>query len=169
MQYTSVADNPFAVLTAIVGPAILTNASSVLALGTSNRLARVVDRTRVVARELASCEPGSPGYQMWAAQLGPLQLRAQFLVRALRLFYVGLGLFATSALVSVCGSIAAYYGEKVLFKAAAGFAVISGASAVLGLAFGCGLMVRETQLAVRSLAEEAKNQAGLHPTAHARK
>jgi hypothetical protein len=106
---------------------------------------------------------------MWTAQLGPLQLRAQFLVRALRLFYVGLGLFATSALVSVCGSIAAYYGEKVLFKAAAGFAVISGASAVLGLAFGCGLMVRETQLAVRSLAEEAKNQAGLHLTAHARK
>ena len=39
--------NPFAVLTAVVAPAILTNACSVLALGTSNRLARVV------ARELA--------------------------------------------------------------------------------------------------------------------
>ena len=37
--------SPFAVLTAIVGPAILTNASSVLCLGTSNRIARVVDRT----------------------------------------------------------------------------------------------------------------------------
>ena len=42
------ADNPFAVLTAIVAPAILTNACSVLSLGTSNRIARVVDRTRVV-------------------------------------------------------------------------------------------------------------------------
>ena len=42
----AIGGNPFAVLTAIVAPAILTNASSVLALGTSNRLGRVVDRTR---------------------------------------------------------------------------------------------------------------------------
>ena len=60
MQYgTTVAGNPFAVLTAIVAPAILTNASSVLALATSNRLARVVDRTRIVAAQMASFEPGT--------------------------------------------------------------------------------------------------------------
>ena len=47
------ASNPFAALTAIVAPAILTSASSVLALGTSNRLGRVVDRTRVVAGNVA--------------------------------------------------------------------------------------------------------------------
>ena len=35
-------DNPFAALTAVVAPAILTNASSILALGTGNRVARVV-------------------------------------------------------------------------------------------------------------------------------
>jgi hypothetical protein len=158
VQYTSISENPFAVLTAIVAPAILTNASSVLALGTSNRLARVVDRTRVVDAELAGFEPGSSGYETWVAQLAPLQVRAQMLVKALRLFYAGLGLFATSALVSVCGSIAAYYGQRLLFQAAAGLAVLTGASAVLGLAFGCVLMVRETQLAVRSLAKEASIQ-----------
>ena len=87
MQFNVVAGSPFAVLSAIVAPAILTNASSVLALGTSNRLARVVDRTRIVA-----------------AQLAPLHVRAQLLVKALRLFYAGLGLFAASALVSVGGS-----------------------------------------------------------------
>jgi Protein of unknown function (DUF2721) len=160
VQYTAVASNPFAVLTAIVAPAILTNASSVLALGTGNRLARVVDRTRVVAAELGAFEPESPGYQMWAAQLEPLQVRAQLLVKALRLFYAGLGLFATSALVSVGGSIAAYYGQRFLFEAAAALAVLTGASAVVGLASGCVLMVRETQLAVRNLADEAKTQAG---------
>src|SRR5215469_5755323 len=37
----------FRVPTAVVALAILTNASSVAGLGTSNRLARVVDRTRV--------------------------------------------------------------------------------------------------------------------------
>ena len=38
--------NPFGLLTFIVAPAILTNASSVMALGTSNRFARTVDRVR---------------------------------------------------------------------------------------------------------------------------
>jgi uncharacterized protein DUF2721 len=162
VQYQSVAGNPFAVLTAIVAPAILTNASSVLALGTSNRLARVVDRTRIVAAQLASFELGTADYQMWAAQLTPLHVRSQLLVRALRFFYAGLGLFAASALVSVGGSIVAYYGQPVLFRAAAGLAVLTGGSAVFGLCTGCVLMVRETQLAVKYLEEEAKTQAALH-------
>jgi len=162
LQYTSVADNPFAVLTAIVAPAILTNASSVLALGTSNRLARVVNRTRVVAAELAGFDPASEGYQIYNAQLEPLQVRAQMLLKALRLFYAGIGSFATSALVSVCGSIAAYYHQRLIFEVGAALAILSGALAVLGLAFGCVLMVRETQLAVQTLSKEAKIQVEHH-------
>jgi hypothetical protein len=111
VQYNAVAGNPFAVLTAIVAPAILTNASSVLALGTSNRLARVVDRTRIVASQLATFEPGTPDHQLWSEQLAPLHVRSQLLVKALRCFYAGLGLFAASALVSVAGSIVAYSGN----------------------------------------------------------
>ena len=162
MQYNAVAGNPFAVLTAIVAPAILTNASSVLALGTSNRLARVVDRTRLVAARLADLDSGTADYQAWAAQLPPLHLRTQLLVKALRLFYAGLGLFAASALVSVGGSLVAYYGQAALFRAAAALAVLTGGSAVFGLCAGCVLMVRETQLAVKYLEEEAKTQAALH-------
>ena len=166
MQYPPATGSPFAVLTAVVAPAILTNASSVLALGTSNRLARVVDRTRIVAAQLASFEPGTADYQMWYAQLEPLHLRTQLLVKALRLFYAGLGLFAASALVSVGGPIVAYYGRPVLFRAAAALAVLTGASAVFGLCAGCVLMVRETQLAVKSLEEEAKTQATHHRETH---
>ena len=169
MPYTSVAENPFAVLTAIVAPAILTNASSVLALGTSNRLARVVDRTRIVASELADFAPGSEGHQIWSALLEPLQVRARMLVKALRLIYAALGLFAMSALVSVCGSMAAYYGQRFLFESAAALAILSGASAVTGLALGCVLMIRETQLAVQSLTDEAKNQTRLHRLRHSPK
>jgi len=150
------AGNPFAVLTAVVAPAILTNACSVLALGTSNRLARVVDRTRVVARELAVVEPGSADYGSWAAQLTGLQVRTQLLVKALRVIYGSLGLFATAALVSVVGSIVTYYGQRILFQVTAGLALLAGAVAVVGLASGCALMVQETRLAVQNLAEEAK-------------
>ncbi|OLB85364.1 MAG: hypothetical protein AUI17_05955 [Acidobacteriales bacterium 13_2_20CM_2_55_5] len=100
MQYTAAGNNPFGVLTSVVAPAILTNACSVLALGTSNRLARVVDRTRVVAAELAGFEPGTSNYKDSFMQLDRLQVRAQLLLRALRLFYASIGLFAAAALVS---------------------------------------------------------------------
>ncbi|HXR33957.1 MAG TPA: DUF2721 domain-containing protein [Verrucomicrobiae bacterium] len=156
MQYPIVANNPFAVLTAIVAPAILTNASSVLALGTSNRLGRVVDRTRLVAGIVASSAPASAAYQAWMHQLQALEVRAQLLLKALRLFYAALGLFAASGLVSVGGSHAAYYGQKVLFEAGAGLAILTGASAVVGLSVGCTLMVHETRLAVQSLEEESR-------------
>ena len=158
--------NPFAVLTAVVAPAILTNACSVLALGTSNRLARVVDRTRVVARELTEQEPGSAerpwtgrsqsDYENWTEQLAGLQVRTRLLVKALRVIYGSLGLFATAALVSVVGSIVTYYGQRLLFQLTAGVALLTGAVAVVGLASGCALMVHETRLAVQNLATEAK-------------
>ena len=154
------AGNPFAVLTAVVAPAILTNASSVLALGTSNRLARVVDRTRVVARELAAIGPGDSHYKSWAAQLDGLQVRARLLVKALRVIYGSLGLFATAALLSVVGAIVpywgTYYGQRLVFQLTAGLALLAGAVAVVGLASGCAMMVHETRLAVQNLAEEAK-------------
>jgi hypothetical protein len=152
----TVGGNPFAVLTAVVAPAILTNACSVLALGTSNRLARVVDRTRVVARELAALEPSDSHHPNWAAQLDGLQVRTRLLVKALRVIYGSLGLFATAALVSVVGSIVTYYGAGILFQLTAGLALLAGAVAVVGLASGCFLMVQETRLAVQNLAEEAK-------------
>ena len=164
MQYQFVANNPFAVLTAIVAPAILTNACSVLALGTSNRLGRVVDRTRVVASDIAASAPGSEGFLEWNSQLRALEIRVHMLLRALRLFYAALGLFASSALISVAGSMAAYYGQRLLFQLGAFLAVVTGGSAVVGLSAGCFTMVNETRLAVKSLGEEARMRIKLHDT-----
>lgn len=156
LQSSLLGNNSFAVLTAIVATAILTNASSVLALGTSNRLGRVVDRTRVVYADLASTVPGSQEHRDWTEQLAALRSRAQMLLRGLRLLYDALGLFAASALVSVAGSVAIFYGNKLSFEVAAALAVLTEASAVVGLAVGCALMFHETRLAVQSLDAEAE-------------
>ncbi len=164
MQYQFVANNPFAVLTAIVAPAILTNACSVLALGTSNRLGRVVDRTRVVASDIAASKPASEGFLEWTSQLRALEIRVHMLLRALRLFYAALGLFASSALISVAGSMAAYYGQRPLFQLGAFLPILTGGSAVVGLSAGCFTMVNETRLAVKSLGEEARMRIKLHDT-----
>ncbi len=156
MEYSLAAD-PFSILTVVVAPAVLTNASSVLALGTNNRLARVADRTHAVTAQLAKLEPAARSYKVTETQLSELQTRAQLLLRALRCFYLGLGLFASSALISIIGSIAADYGGRQAFQAAAGIGVVCGASAVVALVCGSGLMIRETQLAVSGLAYEAKS------------
>jgi Protein of unknown function (DUF2721) len=159
MEYTLAAD-PFSILTVVVAPAVLTNASSVLALGTNNRLARVADRTHAVAAQLAKLESDAKSYKVLDAQLPALQTRAQLLLRALRCFYLGLGLFASSALISIAGSIAVYYGGRSAFQTAAGIGVLCGALAVVALVCGCVLMIRETQLAVRGLSYEAKSHIG---------
>ena len=49
----SFASNPFIVLTYVSGPAVLTNASVLLLLSTSNRFARSIDRSRNLAENIA--------------------------------------------------------------------------------------------------------------------
>ncbi len=158
MEYILPGADPFSILTIVVAPAVLTNASSVLALGTNNRLARVADRTHAVIAHLSTLEPGARDYELSKAQLPALQTRAQLLLRALRCFYLGLGLFASSALISIAGSIVVYYGGRTTFQIAAGIGVLCGASAVISLVCGGILMIRETQLAVIGLADDAKSR-----------
>jgi hypothetical protein len=110
--------------------------------------------------QLSELEPGARDYEVSKAELPALQTRAQLLLRALRCFYLGLGLFASSALISIAGSVVVYYGGRTTFEIAAGIGVLCGAAAVLWLVCGCVLMIRETQLAVRGLAYEAKSHSG---------
>src|SRR5439155_11507520 len=93
----SVPDNPLAVLTLIAAPAVFTNASSVLALGTGNRLARVVDRTRQLTNQLR--DPKSQNRsetEMDLRQINRLEQRADRLVRAMGCFYTAIGSFAAA-------------------------------------------------------------------------
>jgi hypothetical protein len=150
------ADSPFAALTVIVAPAILTNASSVLSLGTSNRIARVVDRTRVLAAGLATIDPASPRAAAYREHLDRLRFRGQLLLRALRWFYASIGAFAAAALISVVGSVVATSVTYPVFQVVVALGLLSGTIGVAGLVVGGIVMVRETQLAVQFLEREAE-------------
>jgi hypothetical protein len=89
MEYTLPGADPFSILTIVVAPAVLTNASSVLALGTNNRLARVADRTHAVIAQLSKLEPGARDYELSKAQLPALQTRAQPAVTSASLLLLG--------------------------------------------------------------------------------
>src|SRR5260370_7674401 len=94
---TSIADNPFAALTLIAAPAVFTNASSLLALGTGNRLARVVDRTRYLARELHSATARDETTQLWVDHPSRLEKRATLRVPPIILFYAPTGPFPSTS------------------------------------------------------------------------
>jgi hypothetical protein len=152
----SFADSPFAALTVIVAPAILTNASSILSLGTGNRIARVVDRTRVLAAGLAALDPTSQRAAAYREHLDRLKLRGQLLLRALRWFYASIGAFAAASLISVVGSVVATSVTDPVFEVVAALGLLAGTIGVTGLVVGGVVMVRETQLAVQFLEREVE-------------
>src|ERR1700733_1235819 len=142
-----ISENPFAALTTVVAPEILTNASSVLCLGTANRLARVVDRTRVVSAELANAAPNTRNLEACQRKLQHLRVRWTLVLRALTLFYLSLGSFAAAALISLFGSILTASSLHIGFPLVAFLGLFSGTVGVAGLLFGWGTMMRETRLA----------------------
>lgn len=149
-----VSNNPFAVLSAVAAPAILTNACSVLALGTSNRIARVVDRTRIVATQRKALAPDSRDHVSLTSQLYHLRIRANFLLKALRLFYTALAMFATTALTAIIGSLVVAYDSIIAFHLASAIGLIVGSAGVCAIVNGCALMARETRLAIFTLTNE---------------
>src|ERR1700712_2519132 len=98
----SLTDTPFAALSLIAAPAVLTNAASVLALGTSNRFARAVDRQRQLSA-LLEADDGRTDPALGELRLHQLrrtERRGQLLLRALTSFYMSLASFAAAALSS---------------------------------------------------------------------
>jgi hypothetical protein len=114
-----------------------------------------VDRTRIIAAEMAKLDPASADYQVRARQLQRLDIRAQLLYRALRILYASLGSFAAAALISVIGSAFGFYEQHLGFRVSAVLGFAAGTFAVGGLVLGCMLMVRETRVGLQSIAEEA--------------
>ena len=149
--------NPFAALSLIVAPAILTNACSILILSTSNRFARTVDRSRELARELeAANDFTSETGRRRLRELGMAEERSLLLLRAMRGAYVGLSGFAAAALLSLVGAVLVPVGETHLVQLVESLAILAGIVAVAALIHASVLLVRETRLTVVVLRERAE-------------
>jgi hypothetical protein len=143
-------------LSFIVAPAVLTNASSILVLSTSNRLARAVDRMRIVSAHLEQPADGHDAITtLRLKEVDSSERRALMLLSALRWFYASLGSFALSAITSLLGATLADGGFQRLSAALEVVALGAGFVAVTGLVLGCVLLLRETRIAVRGVSEEA--------------
>ena len=97
--------SPFAALTFIAAPALLTNATSVLLLGTSNRLARAVDRVRHLAGQLDQHSDTTDAVaRRELAQLQLAERRVRIIVAAMTAFYLAIGAFAFSTMIALLGA-----------------------------------------------------------------
>jgi hypothetical protein len=156
--------NPFAVLTFIAAPAILTNASSVMALGTSNRFARSIDRARSLASALENGQAMPEALaRLRLKQLRSANRRALLLVRALTAFYLSLGAFAAASFTSLLGAVFVITHHEVARQVAMAIAFGCGIVGVGGLVGGSATLVWETRLTLAILAEETELVVeGLH-------
>ncbi len=150
-----VQSSPLAFLSMIVAPAVLTNATSVLAMSTSNRLARASDRARELARQLEdTSDMSTPQAARRLTELSAAEHRSLLLLSALRSVYVALGSFACATLCALLGSLPQEHSwlEKLSLLGLAAGLVALGA-----LVHGSIMLVRETRIVVQVLQQRAKN------------
>jgi hypothetical protein len=153
-------DNPFGLLTFLVAPAILTNASSVMLLSTSNRFGLALDRVKVIVSDIETRH--SQHGPETAERLGHLQLaekRVKLLVRSLTCLYLTVGSFVSASLVSLLGAVLVAAHQDQLRQVALIAAMCAGLTGVAGLLFACAILIRESRLALHLLTEETTFKA----------
>lgn len=147
--------NPFAVMTFIAAPALLTNASSVLALSTTNRMLRTRDRMQeLFAKSEAGGLTGAEGVRL-VNQVDRVELQAGLLLRALHSIYLALGSFAGATLFTLLGAALAQFQGALWFSLLAWLGLGLGFLGIGGLVIGSGCLFRATQLSLVNIAEEA--------------
>jgi Protein of unknown function (DUF2721) len=146
--------NPFAVLTFIAAPAILTNATSVLAMSTINRMLRTRDRMHELFRE--SENAARVRGEKFIEQVNRVERQAALLLSALRWIYAALGAFAAASLVTLLGGLFGQLGHETLIRIIIGTGLVLGFIGVAGLVGGCVHLFHATQLSLLNIREEAE-------------
>src|SRR5207237_120149 len=96
--------SPFAVLTFIAAPALLTNATSVLALSTTNRMLRTRDAMSALLDKSEAQGGQGPDADHVMRQVNRVETQAGLMLGALGAIYLALGAFAGATLVTLIGA-----------------------------------------------------------------
>jgi hypothetical protein len=148
--------NPFAALTFIAAPALLTNASSLLLLGTSNRLARAVDRVRSLASHLEHhSDTESRVAQLELRQMQSAEKRVLIIVRAMTAFYLAVGSFAFGTMLALVGATLVAPAHQGMLQWAMWLTIAACVIGVASIMTGAFSLVLETRLTLRILRVEA--------------
>ena len=147
--------NPFAILTFISAPAVLTNASCVLLFGTGNRYGRAIDRVHELADAIESASGmGEVELHLKVRQLESNERRVLLIVQALTRFYTAVAGFVVSTLVSLVGAVLVSAGSSRGTGLSFALAFIAGSVGVVAMFSGALMLARESRFSFRILGEE---------------
>lgn len=147
--------NPFALLSLIGAPAVLTNAASVLALSTSNRFLRASERMRALSTRTEDRNLPSDTRALLLRQAERTERQALHLLKGLRAAYVALGSFASASLISILGAGLAGSALHIGFRALGALALAVGFVGAGGLVAACAKLLQATRLSMLNMSEEA--------------
>jgi len=149
------AQNPFALLTLVAAPALLTNATSVLALSTVNRILRSGDRMRALSAQLDDPKTNAKKREFLLAQVGRVEKQALLQLRGLHSIYIALGCFASAVIISILGASLAESSFRTLFMLMAVLGLTVGVVGVAGLVWGSVKLFHATRISIQNITEEA--------------
>lgn len=149
----SLASNPFVVLSYVSGPALLTNASSLLLLSTANRFARAVDRSRALVERFTP-PPANLESRADYQELFEVRRRVRQIALALSGLYLAVAAFGLATLLSVGGAVLAESVAGPTLDGIVAAAAVSGLIGFAGFVTAGVVLVIESRLATKSLVRE---------------
>ncbi|HVX95696.1 MAG TPA: DUF2721 domain-containing protein [Polyangia bacterium] len=151
----TIAQNPFALLSLIAAPAVLTNSASVLALSTSNRFLRASERLRALTGRYDESK-AADARALLVKQLARVERQARLLLDGLRAAYVAIGSFVSASLISILGAVAAASPLHSGFTLLASLALAAGVVGAAGMVWASVNLWHATRLAMTNMSEEAE-------------
>ncbi len=152
MDTAALAQSPFTVLTFIAAPALLTNASSVLALSTTTRMLRTRDSMSELLAQSETKVPQGQDLSRTVAHVNRVEAQAGLLLNALHAIYLALGAFTAATLVTLIGAALASF-QVSRWLAFMGLAL--GAMGMICLIVGSIRLFHATQISLINIREEA--------------
>lgn len=155
MEPIALTQNPFAVFTFIAAPALLTNASCVLAMSTINRMLRTRDRMHELFKESENGNQKGDDAERLVDQVNRIERQALLLLRALHAIYVALGSFAAATLVTLLGAGLAAFQGATWFRWLLALGLLLGFLGLGGLVVGSANLFQATRISLVNIREEA--------------
>ncbi|HVY20758.1 MAG TPA: DUF2721 domain-containing protein [Bauldia sp.] len=146
--------NPFVVLSYVSGPALLTNATSLLLLSTTNRFARAIDRSRHLTDLLAS-PPAGRDVSVEVNEVPIVGRRIKLIALSIAGFYLAAAMFALATVTSILGAVLAEQFGGTVLDVIVAFAVFLGAIGFAAFVTGAFALVIETRLVMGALSFES--------------
>jgi hypothetical protein len=147
--------NPFALLSLIAAPAVLTNSASVLVMSTTNRFLRASERMRALAVRVEEKKLTPALRALARKQVDRTERQAVLLLGALRAAYTAIGSFASASLISILGAGLASTSLELGFHAMAALALAVGVVGASALVVACVRLLTATRLSMLNMSEEA--------------